>query len=98
MALHTNSAVCSDKLIILVIAGNKTFMQLVKSVVGIGPSKHDFLGVVSIGFWTSDWLCISNFSIARTSQMRSLAMRKGGVETVLSSFVCMVSIFEQKSR
>ena len=90
-----NSPVCSDNFIILVITGSKTLMQLITSVVCIGSStsKHDFLVVVSISFQTSYWLSISNLPIDGTSQTCLLAMQRGGVETMLLSLVCMVSIF-----
>ena len=88
-----NTPDCGDEFIILVITGSKTSMQLITSVVGIGSSKHDFLGVDSMSFRTSDWLSVLNFSIKGTSDMHSFAVQKGGVKDMLSSLVSMVSIF-----
>ena len=94
-----NEPVCRERLMILVITGNRISMQPTTRGVGIGSNEQDFLGVASMSFWTSDSFNTPKLSIGCTTgeSAKHFSVPGDTVVAMLLSLFCMTTILSAKN-
>ena len=94
-SIDQHELVCRERLMTLMITGNRISMQPTTRGVGIGSSEQNFLGVASMSFWTSDSFNSLKLSIGCTTgeSAKHFSLPGDTVVVILSSLFCMTTIF-----